>query len=1386
MSKPVQRPSGSRGRWPVRPSTANRRGRRPAVEVLEPYVLMAVNVFDVTNTADDGAGSLRQAMNLANGVAGPSEIDFQIPGGGPVRIMVGSNTGGTRLPTTLGTLFINGYSEGNFQHGTTAYAGPPLVVIDGTDAPGTNAFDLGPGSATNANSNGSEIQGLDIVNFSSVGTNGGTAITIEPSSTGDIVSGNYLGVAADGLTAAPNGNAGVFVSSPGNTIGGPTAADRNVISGNGQAGVVVASTPIIGPVATNNIIEGNYIGTDPTGSSAIPNLNGVVLGGAVSTTVGGAAVADRNLISGNTIDGILVTGDGFGVVPSEPTSNNVIVGNFLGTNAAGAAALGNGRWGIDNRDADHTRIGGIAIEVGLAPGNVVSGNGNFDVDRVGTDGGGIDLFANPSSPAASTGATISGNLIGTDLIGTGKLPNTEGVVIAGASDATVGGANGGDGNIISGNGTSSSLDGSGIVIIGTGATGDLVEGNLIGAAITGDAPLGNYGRGVYVGDAADLDSPVAGVASGALIGGSVAQGENIIVANGADGVTLQGNPTTPTTGDVVEVGSVGIYQDLTSSPVSGNAGDGLHAVYATGASIFANTIQENHKAGVFLQFTSSSTVRDDLIIANGDRGISIEGTSQNNIVLKNSIVNNIGSGVAFCTCSGALTTANGNLISRNSIFGNKGIGISFNGDTNVPTPNTPGLHTSGPNLMQNYPVLSSSSVVNGDVVIHGTLGSLPDGVYTVEFFSNPAADPSGHGQGQTYFTSAQVTVTNGVGTFNVDIGRLTGAFITATATDANQNTSEFSASLQAQSPIAGPSMTTLTASPNPSTFGETVSFSVTVSAGTAQPTEAAIRPATLPVPTGAVTLLQGMQPLGSGTLDASGHVTINLSSLPVGTHTIDAVFTGDANYNPSSSNLVNQVVDQAASKTTLAATPNPSAFGAAVTFTATVTGMGSTMPTGTVTFLEGMFPLGTATLDASGRATIHDVPPAVGSNTIDAVYLGDANYTVGTSATINQVVNPAPTRTALTSTPNPSAFGQYVTFTATVTPAGVQAGILKDKAAPGKGKAAVAAVVPTGTVTFLEGMEPLGTATLDASGHASLHFFSPPVGSNTIYALYQGDNNFAGSDSTTINQVVNPGKSRISVVTSSRVVTSGKPVTLTATVGGQYGVTPTGTVTFLNGKVRLGTSDVDTTGLASLTLTSLPAGTNRITAVYDGDATFAASTSTVASIVVNPASTAGPRVTKLVRYGFHAQPTIFVISFNGPLDPARAQNPLNYTLVGPVGGLGRGGQPIAIAQAIYDPSAHTVTLLPARALNVHVRYKLTVHGTGPTAVAGPIGVALDGSGAGRPGSDYVTIFGRSILVGAASAYQVPPPVVIPTPPAAAVDSPRARGSLRFWGNPTGR
>ena len=172
--------------------------------------------------------------------------------------------------------------------------------------------------------------------------------------------------------------------------------------------------------------------------------------------------------------------------------------------------------------------------------------------------------------------------------------------------------------------------------------------------------------------------------------------------------------------------------------------------------------------------------------------------------------------------------------------------------------------------------------------------------------------------------------------------------------------------------------TTVASSLNPSTFGQGVTFTATVTASSG-------------TPTGTVTFKNGTVTLGTGTL-SGGSATFTTATLTVGTHSITAVYNGDANFAPSTSPALSQVVNQAASTTSVVSSVNPSAVGQAVTFTATVRPATSGTPTGTVTFSDGATVLGTGTLSL-GKATFTTSALAVGSHSITASYGGDTNFT---------------------------------------------------------------------------------------------------------------------------------------------------------------------------------------------------------------------------------------------------------------------------------------------------------------------------------------------------------------------------------------------------------
>jgi hypothetical protein len=167
----------------------------------------------------------------------------------------------------------------------------------------------------------------------------------------------------------------------------------------------------------------------------------------------------------------------------------------------------------------------------------------------------------------------------------------------------------------------------------------------------------------------------------------------------------------------------------------------------------------------------------------------------------------------------------------------------------------------------------------------------------------------------------------------------------------------------------------------------------------------------------------------------------------------------------------------------------------------------------------------------------------------------------------------------------------------------------------------------------------------------------------------------------------------------------------------------------------------------------LAAGMHPLLAVYEGNDRFAPSVSSIVQQVVAPAGD-GPTVTSLKRYGYHAQPTVLVLSFSEALDPATAEDVANYQIVtidGPGRGGARAGHRTAVSQAVYDPGTQTVTLYPAERLDVHNFYRLTVVGTGQSGVSDLSGRLLDGLGNGAPGSNYQAVISRAALAGASNA-----------------------------------
>ena len=321
----------------------------------------------------------------------------------------------------------------------------------------------------------------------------------------------------------------------------------------------------------------------------------------------------------------------------------------------------------------------------------------------------------------------------------------------------------------------------------------------------------------------------------------------------------------------------------------------------------------------------------------------------------------------------------------------------------------------------------------------------------------------------------------------------------------------------------------------------------------------------------------------------------------IGAHSVSASYGGDSGDLSSVSPAVAISVGADPSSTTLQASVNSVAANNPVTLLANVRPtVGSGTPTGTVTFLDGATPLGTGTLSVRGSATLTTSGLSVGIHTITATYGGDSNDLASNSGSVLISVTVLSTTTELSASASAVAPGASVTFTASVTPSS------------GTG-------TPTATVTFKDGATTIGTGALNGAGVATFTTTTLALGAHSVTAVYSGDAKDAASTSGAVAVTV----SATSVATatalqaSTNSLTYGGNVTLTATVtptGG--GSAATGTVSFMDGTIPLGTGTLNAAGIATFGTTFLAVGSHSITASYGGDSKNTASASGAVSVTV--------------------------------------------------------------------------------------------------------------------------------------------------------------------------
>ena len=277
---------------------------------------------------------------------------------------------------------------------------------------------------------------------------------------------------------------------------------------------------------------------------------------------------------------------------------------------------------------------------------------------------------------------------------------------------------------------------------------------------------------------------------------------------------------------------------------------------------------------------------------------------------------------------------------------------------------------------------------------------------------------------------------------------------------------------------------TLSGAPNPGTLGQNVVLAATIAV-------------TSPAPTGSVAFLDSGTLIGIVPLTAAGTAVLNTSSLIIGAHTIQASYSGDSNY-VSQQATVSEVIRYPPAVLTLSSSLNPESFGQSVIFTAKATTTGPTA-TGSVIFQDNGRQVGQVSLAADGTAAFATNSLSVGSQVIQAIYSGDSKYD-SRSATLTEVVAPAPTLATLNVSPNPATAGQMVTMKALVTGGGT----------------------PVGNVAFFDSTTSIGSVSLDGAGTAVLNTSNLQVGTHPLTAIFAANSNWGASSSAVVSEVIIP------------------------------------------------------------------------------------------------------------------------------------------------------------------------------------------------------------------------------------------------------------------------
>ena len=713
-----------------------------------PITQYGIHIFNSSNTVIGGPAGLPDR----NIISGCKQNGIRIDGTSTATVIAGNYVGVNQA----GTASIGNQGDGIYCSGganNTVVGGSSSAygnVISGNNATGlvinaslncivSNNF-IGTDSTGNA-ALGNLNDGMDFttgctnvqIRDNVVCSNSQHGIYLSTSNYA-VLTGNKIGIGADGTT--PLGNVAVTGSSyygidiTGSfkaTIGGSLASDRNIISSNNSFGLTIFSSD-------SAVIQGNYIGTDVTGTLNRGNTyNGVEVNSSNNAIIGGITLSEGNLVSGNHQYGINVvsadsaliesnfvgtdytgnvaipnTSNGIILTASAPNAqifNNVscgntvgimvgfscdsctIKGNKVGIGADGITLLGNSQYGIEVSSAFKPRIGGA----NTTDRNIICGN----------PWGGISLDNADS-------AIVQGNYIGTDASGMLSRGNGMGIYCTGSDNVLIGGGNAGEGNIVSGNSST------GIYVSSVSNARTSIKGNIVGLAVDLSTTIPNTGNGIYLIACAN-----------SLVGGTSPGERNYISSNGSYGIYLDESPFTVISGNYIGTDGTGLLG-------RGNASLGINVADSRQVLI----------GGI------GSSVRNIISATSNGAGINVSGNSQLTTIKGNFIglgvdgstdLGNWGSGISSFTDSiiiGDSVFMARNVSSRNGKSGT-GDGITIQGaNTNTILGNYLGVDSGGtvckPNARAGiYLWYSDSSTIGGSGAYAGNICScnMNEGIY---------------------------------------------------------------------------------------------------------------------------------------------------------------------------------------------------------------------------------------------------------------------------------------------------------------------------------------------------------------------------------------------------------------------------------------------------------------------------------------------------------------------------------------------------------------------------------------------------------------------------------------------------------------------------------